>query len=106
VVVVAVLAVGTGANAAVFLMAESLFLKPLPAVRDAARLAAVLNRTAGGRAGGLAFADYTYIRAHSQAFDAVSGSSMQPFSLGLGNRGERVWGELVAGNYFQMLGVN
>src|SRR4029450_379267 len=33
------------------------------------------------------------------------GGSMRSFSLGLGNRGERVWGEWVTGNYFQVLGV-
>jgi predicted permease len=30
---------------------------------------------------------------------------MRPFNLGLGARGERVWGELVTGNYFQVLGA-
>ena len=30
---------------------------------------------------------------------------MDGFSLGLGNRGERVMGELVTGNYFSVLGV-
>jgi len=30
---------------------------------------------------------------------------MNSFSLGLGTHGERVWGEMVSGNYFQVLGV-
>jgi macrolide transport system ATP-binding/permease protein len=104
-IVIAVLALGIGLNAAVFTLFKSLALKPLSGVADSGSLGVLMARTSAGRQVPLSYPDYVYVRDHSQVFAGLSGSSMTTTSLGLGNRGERVWAELVTGNYFQMLGV-
>ena len=104
-IVIAVLALGIGLNAAVFTIFKGLALKPLSGVEGSARLGVVLAQTRTGRTTPLSYHDYQYIRDHDHAFSGLAGSSMAPFSLGLGNRAERVWGEFVTGNYFQLFGV-
>jgi predicted permease len=104
-VVVAVLGVGIGANAAVFTLFKGLALKPLSGVSGSARLGVVVSRTTAGRTTGLTYPEFRYLREHDRAFSGLAAASMEPFNLGLGSRGERVWGELVTGNYFQVLGV-
>jgi macrolide transport system ATP-binding/permease protein len=104
-IVVSVLALGIGANTVVFSLFKSLALRPLPRVEASAELGVVAARTSGGEIVPLSYHDYLYVRDHDSTFTGLMGSSMRPFSLGLGARGERVWGELVTGNYFQVLGV-
>jgi hypothetical protein len=104
-IVIAVLAVGIGMNTMVFTLFKSLALRPLAGVEGSGRLGVVLAKTSGGRLQGLSYPDYQYIRDRDGAFAGLSGSCPTPLSLGLGRRGERVWGELVSGNYFQLFGV-
>lgn len=104
--VIAVLTLGIGGNAAVFSMFKALALSPLPAVDQSASLAVVAHRTVGGRLEGTSYQDFKYFRGRSQAFSGLAGSIMQPVIIGLGRTGERVWSELVSGNYFQLLGVD
>jgi len=103
--VIAVLALGIGLNAAVFTLFKSVALKPLAGVAGSGQLGVVMTTTSSGRLQPLSYPDYRYIRDHDRAFAGLSGSSPLPLSLGLGRGGERVWGELVTGNYFQLFGV-
>jgi putative ABC transport system permease protein len=102
--VIAVLTLGIGLNAAVFTLLKSLALTPLAGVEDSARLGVVVNETSAGRRT-LSYPDYQYVRDHDRAFAGLIGSSNISVNLGLGNRAERIMGELVTGNYFQQLGV-
>ncbi|MDO8677178.1 MAG: ABC transporter permease [Acidobacteriota bacterium] len=103
--VIAVLTLGVGGNAAVFSMFKALALSPLPGVPDSASLAVVAHRTIGGRLNGTSFLDFKHFREHAQGFEGLAATDMQPVILGLGRTGERVWCEIVTGNYFQLLGV-
>jgi predicted permease len=100
-----VLALGIGLNATVFTRFKGHALKPLPGVEGSARLGVVMAKTSAGRQLPLSYPDYEYLRDHDRAFTGLVGSSLSLFSLGLGNRGERIWGEFVTGNYFQVFGV-
>jgi macrolide transport system ATP-binding/permease protein len=104
-VVLGVLTLGIGGNAAVFSLFKGLALNPLPGVPDAAGLAVVANRTLSGQLNASSYPDFRYLRDRNQAFDGLAGTAMQPVILGLGRDGERVWSEMVSGNYFQVLGV-
>jgi predicted permease len=104
-VVIAVLTLGIGGNAVVFTVFKGLALEPLPGVRDSAALAVVVSRSNGGRQMALSYPDYRYFRDHNESFTDLVASDMVPLSLGLGSSGERVWGEIVSGNYFEALGV-
>lgn len=104
-IVIGVLTLGIGGNAVVFTVFKGLALEPLPGVRDSASLAVVLSRANGGRELAVSYPDYRYFRDHNESFKDLVGADMVPLSLGLGSRGERAWGEIVTGNYFQALGV-
>ena len=103
-IVIGVLALGIGMNAVVFTLLKSLALKPLAGVKDSAQLAVVMSKTSGGRLTAMSYPDYLSLRDHGP-FAATAGLNALPLSLGLGRGGERVWAELVTGNYFQFLGV-
>ncbi len=109
-VVILVLALGVGANVAVFSVVNTLLLRPLP-FRDPNRL--VWFATNGGK-GGLSEQTYTVsafeeFRRHNRSFQDVT--SYQTFfnsiQYKLMGRGEPlpITGVQVAGNFFPMLGV-
>jgi predicted permease len=102
------LALGIGANTAIFSLLDQVLLRPLP-VRDPQQL--VLLNWQGpffGHSMGedmLSYPLYREIRDHNQAFRGVLG--YHHLMLGVGYQGEmeRVPGELVSGNYFGVLGI-
>jgi predicted permease len=104
-VVIAVLALGIGANVSVFRLFKAVGLEPLPAVDGSASLGVLVARTGAGRIVPLSHPDFRDIRKEQRAFDSLAGAMMDAFSLGLSTHGERVFGELVTGNYFSVLGV-
>jgi predicted permease len=103
------LALGMGANTAVFSIAEAVLLRPLP-YPDAGRLVRVWAldpRTGGGRdnLNPLDFADY---RRQARSFSAIAGMAPRRFVVA-GDAGdaepERVRGARVSGGFFRVLGV-
>jgi predicted permease len=106
VVVIAVLALGIGANVSVFRLFNALALKPLPAVDRSGSLGVMVARTSSGRILPLSHPDLRDLTSEQRSFDAVAGAAMDAYSLGLGTHGERVFGEMVTGNYFSVLGVS
>src|SRR5688572_23138023 len=104
-VVIGVLALGIAGNATVFSLFKGLALTPLPGVRESSRLAVILNRTPGGRSLSVAVPDFRHLRQHSQSFVDLTASTMFFATVGRGTESERIAAELVAGNYFQALGV-
>ncbi len=104
-VVIAVLTLGIGGNAAVFSLFKSLALKPISGVDRSSSIGVVVSRMSSGRQVSVSYPDYKYFRDHDRSFTGLAATDMLSFNLGLGSSGERVWGELVSGNYFQVLGV-
>ena len=102
---IAVLALGIGANVSVFRLFNALALKPIPGVEGSARLGVLVARTDAGRILPLSHPDFRDLRELGRSFAGLAGTSMDAYSLGLGTRGERVFGEMVTGNYFPVLGV-
>src|SRR6266508_889920 len=103
--VVGVLTLGIGLNAAVFTMLKSMALSPIAGVTGSSRLAVIVGETGAGRAVALSYPDYQYLRDHARAFTGLVGTSAFKPTLGRGRGARPVWGELVTGNYFQILGV-
>jgi predicted permease len=82
-------------------------LRPLPGVSEGQRLAALEVLTSGWN-GGSVLASYSNYRAFRDNLKLISGvAAHRPtaFSVGEGAKAQRVWGELVSGNYFAVLGV-
>jgi putative ABC transport system permease protein len=103
--VIAVLTLGIGLNAAVFTMLKGIALSPIAGVGGSSRLAVIYGETSAGRAIPVSYPDYQYLRDHDHAFSGLMGTSAFKPNLGRGRSARQVWGELVTGNYFQILGV-
>jgi predicted permease len=103
-VVLIVLALGIGANILVFRLFRPLALEPIPGVRDSARLGVLATRTTGNILP-LSHPDFRDLVSTQNAFEGITGTSLESFTLALGTKGERIWAEEVTGNYFEVLGV-
>src|SRR5213596_1289748 len=69
--VVTVLALGIGANTAIFSIVNGVLLKPLP-YADAARILAVQNAIAGDPDSSVGYPDFLDWRAQATAFDGMA----------------------------------
>ena len=104
------IALGIGANAAIFTLVDQVLLRVLP-VGDPHELVQVtFTGTRYGNNWGdgteLSYPVYKEIRDNNQVFAGVLGRFGTAFHLGAAGRTERVAGELVSGNYFPVLGVS
>jgi putative ABC transport system permease protein len=99
------LALGIGANTAIFSILNGVLLRPFP-VADPARLVGIEPRTEGLDMARGSYPNYEDLRDHCEAFDGVLARSYWPVSVMAGERPVVVLGHLVSGNYFDVLGVS
>jgi len=102
------IAIGIGANTAIFSLLNALLLKTLP-VRDPQQLAFVKYRDLHYKRGTVAFTSHSYpvyqdLRARSTEADLFAFSGVG-IDLTWNGDVERIDGHLVSGNYFEILGV-
>jgi predicted permease len=103
------LALGIGANTAIFSIVNGVMLKLLP-VRDPGRLVSfVVDKSARGKAAEPAsfFTNpmWEQIRDHQQVLEGVTAYSTQAFDVGQGGEVQRVAGIFVSGRYFDVVGA-
>ena len=99
------LALGIGANTAIFSLVNAVVFKTLP-VRDPDRLVALyLTSPRSAFPENVSYPDYLDYRDRSQVLEALVGHQGTPLSLSGDGRPEMIWGEMVTGNYFTGLGV-
>ncbi len=109
-VVVLTLALGIGANTAVFSVVNALLFKPMPVDRPEQLAALYITETDSQFPDSFSYPDYVDYRDRNQAFSDLVGHSGTTLSLAEGNKSagtqpELIWGEVVTGNYFTGLGV-
>ena len=104
-VAVVVLSLGIGANTTVFSLMDAVMLRSLP-VNHPTELVEITTRTAGG---GLhpdfSYPLYAALRESSPEFDGMIADADSSFGLSAGDQTERLNGEYVSANYFEVLGV-
>jgi predicted permease len=100
------LALGIGANTAIFSLIHTLMLRLLP-VREPGRLVEFLNQYPGEPPlNAFSWQSYEYFRDHNHVFSGITSVAVSRFHVrGEGLEPETVDGECVAGNFFEMLGV-
>jgi len=103
-VVLVMLALGIGANTAIFSFTSAFLLRPLP-VRDPGRLVAINGTTPETSWDTFSYPDYLAFRDRATGFDAIAAFGAIGVSLGTDDGAELVSGEIVSGNYFDALGV-
>jgi predicted permease len=107
VVVVLTLALGIGANTAVFSVIEAVMLRALPYVQTE-RLA-LLTDTQDPENGGFLLRDLELLRSHKRSFSDIAfyyrDSGFSNVTLTIGPEPESIQGAFVSSNLFSMLGV-
>jgi len=108
-IVVLTLALGIGANTAIFSVVNALLLRPLP-YRHPEQLVKVF-RTPPDPAKGMLPSIWSYprfemLRDQNQSFAAIAGFNQSPYNLTGTDAPEQLQNETVSDGYFTLLGVN
>ena len=101
------LAIGIGANTTIFTIANALLFKPPLGVADASRLVDVGRSQDGQGFDNGSYSDYLDIRARNTVFSGMYAYRLgpEPMSLRGKDGAERIYGEMVSTNYFNVLGT-
>ena len=102
---VATLALGIGANTALFTLGQAIILRPLPGVLQSDRLIWVTGaRAPDNFPTNMSYPDFVDYRDGLRGVADISVTAGGRYSLSSGaNEPERVYGEIVSGNYFSIL---
>jgi predicted permease len=99
------LALGIGANTAIFSLIDAVLLKTLP-VKDPEQLVALSSvMGAGERRLSFSYPAFHDLRERNQVFAEIFAYDGLALNLSAGDQTERVSGQLVSGNFFSGLGV-
>jgi len=103
-VAIVTLALGIGANTAIFSLVNTVLLRPLP-VDQPQQIVSVAIRGKDDSMSAFSFPNYRDFRDRNDALSGLLVYRFVPLSLSRGGANERVWGFEVSGNYFEVLGV-
>lgn len=99
------LALGIGANSAIFSLVNTVLLRPLPAAQPE-QLVAVYGTLHNGADDTLfSYLNYKDYRDRNEVFTGLIAYRFAPVSLSHNGNNQRLWGYLVSGNYFAVLGI-
>src|SRR5229473_2771853 len=104
-VVVTTLALGIGANATIFTWIKAVLLASLPGIEQPEKLVEVWGATRNNSALSSSYVDYLDYRDQNKVLSGLTAHQVLPLNLGRSEKPERVWGAIVSGNYFDVLGV-
>jgi predicted permease len=98
------IALGIGANTAVFSLVNLILFRPLP-VADPGKVVSVSAVGKDGEMAAFSYPNYLDFRDRNEVLSGLLVSRFTYMSLSRNGNNERVWGNLVSGNYFDVLGV-
>lgn len=99
------LAIGVGANTAIFSAVSAVLLRPVDGVTGHDRVVELGRTTAGRGFDSFAYPDFLDIREEVTAFETAAAYTFDVFSFSRGDEGERITGQHVSWQYFDVLGV-
>ncbi len=103
--VVLTLALGIGANTAIFSVFYGVLLRPLP-YAEPDRLVGLAQTYPGGRgAKRVTYVQFQFLERHVPMFASVAAAASVGFNLSNGAQADRVYGLRVSKDYFRVLGV-
>ena len=99
------MALGIGANTSIFSLVDTALLRPL-AVKEPSQLVELYGTLHNGAEWSLqSYPNYKEYRDRNTVFSGLFVYRLVVSSLTVNNSSQRVWGYLVSGNYFDVLGV-
>ena len=105
VIAVVTLALGIGANTAIFSLVNTVLLRPLPVDRPE-QLVSLNSASATGEVfPTFSYPNYRDFRDRNDVLEGLLSYRFSPISLSNNGVNERMWAYLVSGNYFDVLGV-
>lgn len=102
--VIATLALGIGANAAVFSLVDAVLLDPVP-VREPGSVVAVFEARNADHYGATSWPTFTELREGARTLSGLAVSSEVDAGLRVGDVSDRVSAGVVSGNWFEVMGV-
>lgn len=93
------IALGIGVNTTIFSFINSVMFRPLP-FAEPDRLVRVWDGNA------VSYPDYAAYRDDTKVFSGLAAYTQRPMSLVVNGESERIFGEFVSGNYFDVLKTN
>ena len=104
-VAVLTLALGIGANTALYSLLSAVLVRPMPGLTDPQRLVWVTPTSRDGRERNFAYPNYLEYRARSDVFSGLAAWTNVSLALASGGAPTRIAGQVVSGDYFSVLGV-
>jgi predicted permease len=103
---VASLAIGIGAAATIFSLTDALLFEPNAAVRNPSEVVDIGRASPDTGFDNMSYPRFKYLREHTQTLTGMSAVDFGggPMSLGENGSSERIFGTVVSGNYFDVLG--
>ena len=105
-VAVITLALGIGANTAVFSIVYGVIFRPLPYPQPQQIVQLTESSPGGTDEEDVTYEELQFLEQHSSAFQYLAGCTFQGYNLSVGNKTERVKGQPVSTDYFHVLGIN
>jgi predicted permease len=105
VAVILTLALGIGANTAMFSLVNAYYLKSQPGITEPDRLVNVQGTQPKRVARQITYLDYADLRARNRVFSGLMAYNATVVDMGRGSDTRRIQAALVSSNYFAVLGV-
>ena len=99
------LALGLGANTAIFSWLNSVLIDPIPGAREQRRLVVVVPRSPTFRVSSFSYPDFVDYRNENTVFQGLAIHDFASVNLGGEVNPERIYAEVVSANFFDVLGV-
>jgi predicted permease len=99
------LALGIGANTAIFSVVNGVLLNPLP-FRDPAQLVSMFQEIPNFKNGSISYPNFLDWRRMNTTFERMAAYRSTGFNLSGNGEPERLRGEMISAGFFEILGVN
>jgi predicted permease len=104
-VAVLALALGIGANAAIFSGVSAFLFRPLPVPNPDQLVRQFETTDDRGETDSFSYPDFADYRAQASSFEGLVAEDMAQAAISTQNQNDVIWGEVVSGNYFDVLRV-
>jgi len=104
-VAILTIGIGIGASTTIFSWMRPMLLNPLPGATQSDRIVAIENMAPDGEPITTSYLDFRDFRDNLKLVNLVTARVGNVFSVGDAPHTTQVWGEMVSGNFFDMLGI-